>query len=86
MFRSLLRTVSGICLVSVLVLWYSLGANLGWTKTSVAVPSIDAVTGIQYPVIEERFVPGVDFLGLGIAASAVLAALSYFPTRRKKHP
>ena len=70
-----------LALVAALVavgVWLATGANRGWTKTSVPVKTLDAVTGIEAVNYEKRFVPGLDFLGGALLASAALAGLSLF--------
>ena len=58
--------------------WFSLGANTGWTKTSVAVTEIDEITGIESQTWEDQFVPGLEFLGAGLIGAAVLGGISFF--------
>jgi hypothetical protein len=65
-------------------LWLVLGANRGWTKTSVAVVTLDEVTGLEGRTYKKRFVPGVDFLGVALAGAGVLAGLSVFVRNRKQ--
>ena len=60
-----------------LALWFFGGPNLGWTKTSVAVPFKDDITGIDAVRWEQRFLPGLDFLAGGLVTSAVLLAISF---------
>lgn len=38
---------------------------------------LDPITEIEYPVIEERFVPGVDFLGGAFLCAVVLFGISF---------
>ena len=71
-----LRIASLLCLLAVVVFWFSAGANPGWTKTSVAVPQIDPVTEIEFVEYDSRFVPGVDFLALGFISAGTLFFLS----------
>jgi hypothetical protein len=56
--------------------WAACGANRGWTRTSVPVRTLDAVTGLEGIEYRKRFVPGVDFLALAAAAAVALAGLS----------
>ena len=58
------------------VFWVLGGANRGWTKTTVTRWELDAVTGINGPVTERKFVPGVEFLASGLAGAVVLLGLS----------
>ena len=82
-----LRILSLFCAISVVAAWASLGADRGWTKTSVAHTKVDPITEIEFVEYENRFVPGVDFLAAGLAGSAALFAftllLSKFQTKRK---
>ena len=64
------------------VFWFFGGPNLGWTKTTVEIWQIDPVTEIKFPVIEKRFVPGIDFLAACILGAAVLSGLSFAARRR----
>ena len=58
--------------------WLIAGANRGWTKTSVAVKTLDQVTGIEGISYQKKFLPGVDFLGAGLLASFLLGGISLF--------
>ena len=59
-------------------LWLATGANRGWTKTSVPVKTLDAVTGIEGVTYQAKFLPGVDFLGAALVGAALLAGISLF--------
>ena len=75
----------GILLVGVtLALWLARGAHRGWTRTTVAVKTLDEITGIEAITYEDRFVPGVDFLGGGLASGTTLLVASRFVGRT--HP
>ena len=66
--------------------WLATGANRGWTKTSVAVKTLDQVTGIEAISYQKKFLPGVDFLAAAFAGAAVLAGASLIfrkPTNNK---
>ena len=84
MLRLTLRILGLFCASCTVGIWLLCGADPGWTKTSVAIQKTDEITGIGYTVIEERFIPGVDFLVAGLAGSAFLAGLGFLPTLRKK--
>jgi len=58
--------------------WLALGANRGWTRTSVAVKTIDEVTGIVGIQYHKQFVPGLDFLGCALLGAGILAGTSFF--------
>ena len=67
--------------------WAGTGGNRGWTKTSVAVKTLDDVTGIEGITYQKKFLPGVDFLGAGAGLAILLAGTSLFfrkPTSSKK--
>lgn len=64
--------------------WAVLGANRGWTKTSIDHKHLDPVTGLEYPVSESRFVPGIDLLALSWISAAVLFVGSLIPLQRKQ--
>ena len=78
-------------LLAVLVLlaagatWLATGANRGWTKTSVAVKTLDPVTEIEGITYQKKFLPGVDFLGAAFGGAALLAGASLF-FRKPKQP
>ncbi len=83
MWRNPVRILGLVALAAVFAVWLALGADRGWTKTSVATMHTDEVTGIDYPVIENRFVPGIDFLALGSLGAFALVAVSFFPIPSK---
>lgn len=58
--------------------WLFLGGHRGWTKTTVTRWEKDPVTEIEGPVIEKRFVPGVDLLAVGLAGALTLFIVSLF--------
>ena len=73
-----LQILALIILLATAGTWLATGANRGWTKTSVAVKTLDAVTGIEGISYQKKFLPGVDFLGAGAAVAVGLAAASLF--------
>lgn len=83
MFRVASRLIALLVLASTLCVWVLLGAHQGWTKTSVAVEKTDEITGIVYPEIQKRFVPGVDFVAAGTAAAFVIAVIGLVQLRKK---
>jgi hypothetical protein len=66
----------GVAVVT-LALWFFGGPNFGWTKTRVAVPIKDEITGLDGVQWENHFLPGVDFAGGGLAVAGVLWAASF---------
>ena len=71
-----LNVLAVLVVLSAAVIWFGLGANRGWTKTTAEVKTLDEVTGIEAITYEKRFQPGLDFLGGGVAAGAAMAGLS----------
>ena len=82
--RKLLRIFALILVLAAATCWLAGGANLGWTKTSVPLKTVDEVTGLDHIEWQQKFVPGVDFLGASLAAAVLLAGVS-FAFRDKKH-
>jgi hypothetical protein len=76
--RTKLRVAALFLALIITGVWFFGGPNLGWTKTSVAQKQKDPVTELEVDVYEPRFVPGVDFLGAGLAVAGLLAASSFF--------
>ena len=74
--KPILQLLSAAIAVVATVMWLDAGANRGWTKTSVPVKTLDAVTGIEGITYEKHFVPGVDFLGGALVAAGVLSGVS----------
>ena len=70
--RPTLRIIA-LCIAAIsLAGWAALGANRGWTKTTVDHKHVDTVTGIEYPIRENRFVPGIDLLALSWISAAAM--------------
>jgi hypothetical protein len=75
--KHLLRLLAVAVFLGANVLWFTTGANHGWTKTRVPVTTFDAVTGLSGVSYESRFVPGLDFLVVAVIATTVLATASF---------
>ena len=83
------RTLQGFafCIAATaLAGWLALGANRGWTKTTVTRWQRDPVTEIDGPVVEKKFVPGIDLLALCLAGALALFGVSCFVSRNKNRP
>lgn len=76
--RKILRGLAALTAVAIIGFWAAKGAHTGWSQNRVPVNQRDEITGIDYVTYEERFVPGVDTLGLGLGGAAALFALSFF--------
>ena len=64
--------------------WLQGGARAGWTATSSTTMAIDEFTGLEYPVIEEGLVPGIEFLVAGFAIMIFFLALEMFLASKQK--
>jgi hypothetical protein len=73
--RKILQILALLVVLATAVTWLATGANRGWTKTSVPVKTLDQVTGIEGITYQEKFLPGVDFLGAAGAVAVFLAGV-----------
>jgi hypothetical protein len=62
--------------LSAVAFWAVRGSNRGWTKTQVQVKTVDEVTGLEGLSYQDRFTPGIDFLGGALVGAGVLAGAS----------
>ena len=75
--KNALRILAVLIALAAAGYWLAAGANRGWTKDKVVHESVDEVTGIVGRTEEEKFVPGVDVLSVGLGAAALLAGASF---------
>jgi hypothetical protein len=81
--RRALRVAGLLCALACVIAWVALGANRGWTQTTRTRMEKDPLAdGLEYPVVEKHFSPGVELLGAGLAVSAVLVSVSFFVRRK----
>ena len=64
----------------------ALGANRGWTKTTVTRWQKDPVTEIDGPVVEKKFVPGIDLLVVCLTGALTLFIASLFVSKTENKP
>lgn len=76
--RTAVRAFALLLLVMTAGVWFALGGTLGWTKTSIPERKTDPVTEIEYVDYHPGFVPGVEFLALGVGASVIIFAATLF--------
>ena len=76
--KKILQILALLVFLTAAITWAATGANRGWTKTSVAVKTLDPVTEIEGITYQKKFLPGVDFLGCAGAVAVVLAGASFF--------
>lgn len=81
--KRILILLALVVAVGGLGVWFATGAHRGWSQTSVQTMQLDEITGIETPVYEDRFVAGVDFLGITLLGAGALAAGSLFFRKTK---
>lgn len=81
---SALRLLAIFLFLVTTTVWFAGGAHRGWTRTTITEMRYDEFTGIEYPVQRDAFVPGVDLLGAGFLAAAVIGSASLIGSRRRR--
>jgi cytochrome bd-type quinol oxidase subunit 2 len=76
--KLILRSIALLIAVGALATWLATGANQGWTKTEVAVKTLDPVTEIEGISYQKKFQPGVELLGVAIVGAVALTGASFF--------
>ena len=74
--RLALRLAAFVIGCSGLILWLVGGLHMGWSKSTETRTEIDEVTGLEYPVTENKYVLGVELFGATLAVSGGLLGLS----------
>jgi hypothetical protein len=82
--KRLLQILAVLIALAGLGYWLAAGANTGWTKNRVAKRTVDEVTGIEAVTFEDRFVPGIDFLGGAAVGAGTLLGLSFLFRKKQK--
>ena len=59
-----------------LIFWLAGGMHIGWSKTTETMTKIDEVTGLEYPVTENRYVFGLELLSATVVLTAGLFGVS----------
>jgi hypothetical protein len=78
------RIIAMVMVVGAIVFWAAAGADRGWTKTRVPKKVVDEVTGLEGIQWQDKFVPGVDFLGAALLGAGILAGVSIFVPAKSK--
>jgi hypothetical protein len=81
-----LRIIAGVFIVGSIAFWAATGANHGWTKTHVPKKIMDKATGLEGIQWQEKFVPGVDFLGAALLGAGILTGLSFLSRAKSNNP
>jgi hypothetical protein len=75
--RPLLRSLAGLTVLGATAYWWFAGAHRGWSMHRVPVPAVDEITGLEYVLYEDRFVPGVEYLAGAVVVALLLHGLSF---------
>lgn len=67
--------------LAVTAVWVALGAHPGWTKMKIETKQVDPVTEIEFTEYRSGFVPGIDFLGAGLAGCVLLAGTGWIVSK-----
>ena len=78
------RIVAAVLVIGAIAFWVAAGANRGWTKTRVPKKVVDEITGLEGIQWQEKFVPGVDFLGAALLAAGILTGISFLSRAKSK--
>lgn len=76
--KNAVRALALVLFLGTVALWAGLGGTLGWTKNQVPEKRTDPVTGIEFVEYRKAFVPGVEFLLLGLGGSLAIFAATLF--------
>ena len=79
-----LQILGVVLAIATLSLWLVKGGNTGWTKNRVQVKTVDPITEIEQVEWQDKFVPGLDFLGGGLAVASALLGGSLFIRKTNK--
>lgn len=80
--RRMLHWLAMLVAAAALITWVATGAHRGWTQTSVAVRTVDEVTGLEAVTYEPRLVMGVELLGGTLAGAALLGGAAQLFRRK----
>jgi uncharacterized protein YneF (UPF0154 family) len=64
--------------------WAVKGAHIGWTQNKQQVKTIDPITEIEQIEWQEKFLPGLDFLAIGLGLASALLVGSFFCRNQTK--
>lgn len=81
--KNALRILAVLIALAATGFWFAAGANRGWSKTSIPQKTVDEVTGIEGITYQKKFVPGVDFLAVGIVTAVAVGGISILIRHQK---
>ena len=79
-----IQIAAAVLAIATVGLWFAKGANSGWTKNRVQVKTLDPVTEIEQVEWQNKFLPGVDILGGGLAVAGALTVGALFIRKQTK--
>ena len=77
-WRRSLRWTSLAIVCAAIGFWAGKGAHTGWSMHRVPINQVDEITGIAFVTYEDRFVPGIEWLGGGLGLAVLVFAVSFF--------
>jgi hypothetical protein len=77
-WRVLLRILGALFALAIFSYWAAAGMNTGWTKDKIALKKTDEVTGIEYLEYQDHFLPGLEFLTLGVGLGLAMITVTFF--------
>jgi hypothetical protein len=84
--RRALRVAAAATLVGAVGFWAAKGARVGWSQHQVPVPAVDEITGLDYVLYEDRFIPGVEWLAAAAGVAVLLFGASFlFRSNSSQH-
>ena len=80
--RNLTRIFALLVAIGTVAYWATKGCHTGWSMDRIPVQLVDEVTELEYTVYEERFVPGIDTLAVGLGVSGLIFGITLFLRRK----
>lgn len=79
-----LQILAVMLAVATLSVWLAKGANTKFTKNRIQVKTVDPITEIEQVEWQDKFLPGLDFLGGGLGVAGALLGGSLFLRKSNK--
>lgn len=84
--RPLLRLLAALTVLGTAGYWAAAGAHRGWSMHRVPLPAVDEITGLEYVIYQDRFVPGLEYLGGAVLVALLLFGLSFVFHSQNQNP